>query len=190
MRSTPSEVCGHVCVGVIELITPRAREMKPCRSVAVLVATLHAERRAEGSVREGHGLELSWRQELFGCHDRREPRARGRPPNRSGQRQRVPDGATLHAREEHAQLTYAGGGSSVTATLRKRTYRLCRGRGRCFPSLPSSFRRGHSPLSLTLGSSSISFSEGIFHAKHGKPWLVQGNAASVGAKQVGSPLRL
>jgi len=76
------------------------------------------------------------------------------------------------------------------ATLRKRTYRLCRGRGRCFPSLPSSYRRGHSPLSLTLGSNSISFSEGIFHAKHGKPWLVQGNAASVGAKQVGSPLRL
>ena len=117
MRSTPSEVCGHVCVGVIELITTRARETKPCRSAAVLAATLHEERRAEGGVHERHGLELSWRQELFGGHDRRETRARGRPPNRSGQRQRVPDGATLHAREEHARLTYAGGGSSVTGRL-------------------------------------------------------------------------
>ena len=75
-------------------------------------------------------------------------------------------------------------------TLRKRTSRLCRGRGRCFPSLPSSFRRGHSPLSLTLESSSFSFSEGIFHAKHGKPWPVEGKAASVGAQQVRPPLRL
>ena len=64
-----------------------------------------------------HGLELAGRQELFGGHDRREPRAGGGQPNRSDHRQGAPDGATLHAREEHERLTYAGGGSSVTGRL-------------------------------------------------------------------------
>jgi len=73
--------------------------------------------RAEGGVHDGHGLELAGRQELFGGHDRRETGARDGPPNRSGHRQRAPDWATLHAREAHARLTYAGGGSSVTRGL-------------------------------------------------------------------------
>ena len=83
----------------------------------MLVATLHEARRHEGGVHDGHDLELAGRQELFGGHDRREPRAGGGEPNRSGHRQGAPDGATLHAREEHARLTYAGGGSSVTGRL-------------------------------------------------------------------------
>ena len=88
----------------------------------MLVATLREERRAEGGVHAG--LELARRQELFGGHDRRESRARGGSPNRSGHRQRPLVGATPYAREDHARLTYAGGDSSVTGRLGERQLAL------------------------------------------------------------------
>ena len=44
---------------------------------------------AQGSL--GHVLELAGWQDLFGCHDRREHRARGGQPNRSVHRRHAPD---------------------------------------------------------------------------------------------------